>query len=186
MELQYLFPTAIATHSIPVSVQELEQAESCVPSQLDQGLNSSLLAGTNQLLESAPQLKQHIQQCVDEFCIRLGLMPCVIRHSWINCYQPYQNIRPHRHEFTVLSGAYYLTCQGDPGTLSIDNPLGQFRINELAERATEYTESRWDIAVHQQLLVLFPSWLTHYSFDNCASKRTVIGFDCVYKDQTLF
>jgi uncharacterized protein (TIGR02466 family) len=181
----FLFPTVVSSYMIEANAMDIVM-------QIDneiKGYNGLIEKGSRSersaFLDKNLELKEKIQSCVDDYTKSLGLIPNKISYSWCNHYKKEGTILPHRHELSVISGAYYPFSDGYAGRLMFDNPLSVFKINEVSEEFNEYNRQTFDLEVFPGLLVLFPSWLTHYSKDNQADNRYVISFDTTIKNSHI-
>lgn len=159
-------------------IREIDSQTTAHNGLIRNGLRS---AGSN-FLDNFPDLKLAINNCIDKFTNELGILDCGIKYSWCNKYNKDGKITPHRHELSVLSGAFYPFATGYAGQIVFDNPCGVFKINEVTKDYTEYTRQNFAIDVYPGLLILFPSWLTHYTENNQADERYVISFDATIKE----
>jgi uncharacterized protein (TIGR02466 family) len=181
----YLFPTIISTFNLSSYNNQCSE----IVKQIDlhtttqNGLiKNGFRSKSSNFLDLFEDLKHEINLCVDEYTDELGILDCSIKHSWCNKYSREGVIKPHRHELSVVSGAFYPFATGYAGQIVFDNPSGIFKINEVTKNFNEYTRQQFSIDVYPGLLVLFPSWLTHYTENNQADTRYVISFDATVRE----
>jgi len=142
---------------------------------------STYFPGNDHLLDIdvplVKKLKQYIQEAIDEYVKESGLINCQLTNSWLSVMNNETELLPHRHEASVISGAYYpFVPQGSVG-LTVMNPLKPYRMCEVNERTTEYTAVDGTFPVKEGLLIIFPSWLEHKSDQNETNGRAVISFN---------
>ena len=109
--------------------------------------------------------------------------------------QPYQRVTTTsqriRQTYTsmmsqhVQSGAYYIRAPEGSSKLHFSRPLNPLRTNELIQFSNPYNLSEYVVPVQEDLLVLFPSWLEHYTDENNNSLRTVISFNTDYSKRNI-
>lgn len=182
-----LFPTRVAWSTVELEDSErasiVDHIRSATSAQESRSVRSSLLSAGSRFLDDFPNLAQRLQTVVDEYTQSLGLVDNIISYSWGNSYAPGANILPHRHEFTVLSGAYYVWSDGDAGDIAVETPLSYCRVNEIAQSPNSYNTRIERIPVGTGAVVVFPSWLNHWSERNTSQQRYVIGFDATSRSR---
>jgi uncharacterized protein (TIGR02466 family) len=182
----YLFPTVVSTFNIFSDVSNVMDIVESIKTE-SKGYNGLIAKGerseSSRFLEKHPELKSIIQNCIDNYTEELGLIKNKISYSWCNHYSKEGTIKPHRHELSVVSGAYYPFVDGYGGQLVFDNPCSIFKINEVTKDFNEYNRQDFRFDIFPGLLILFPSWLTHYTENNQAENRFVISFDTTINSQ---
>ena len=75
-----------------------------------------------------------------------------------------------------------LLNKGKEGSSSLhfSSPLAPLRMNQLTESSNPLNVSEYAIPCAEDLLILFPSWLEHYTDKNNNDLRTVISFNTHY------
>lgn len=178
----WLFPTIINVYNLLDSVnvdeinnkiEETEQVDTYYKLFNGKGSRSS----SSSFLDNSSVLKDAIQKCVDLYSDQLGLFPCTITYSWCNIYKDGGTIKPHRHELSLISGVFYSKADDHAGELIFDNPCQPFKVNEISTRLTEYNRQAFNFKVSAGDLILFPSWIMHYTENNFSSQRYVVSFD---------
>lgn len=178
----WLFPTIINVYNLLDSVDlnkinENIEAEEMVNTYHGLFVGGGLRSNSSTFLASAPELKTAIQDCVDLYSEELGLFPCKVTYSWCNIYRNGSTIRPHRHELSLVSGVFYSKVDDASGELVFDNPCQPFKVNEISNRLTEYNRQKFKFNVTAGDLIVFPSWLMHYTENNFSNHRYVVSFD---------
>ena len=126
------------------------------------------------------EFKKTIQDCIQEYCAEYGLPPLAIGNSWMNRVGVGGAVRPHRHEVSVLSGAFYPVADEGSAPLIFKNPLSVYKMYEYASDETFYNAAMMETPCEQGTLVLFPSWLEHYTNDNTTENRVTVSFNTSY------
>jgi uncharacterized protein (TIGR02466 family) len=145
---------------------------------LNNGLSS---IGNTDFLASAElkDIKSAIQDAVNIYTQEAGLESCTVAHSWFNILHSGHEVKPHRHEGSVVSGAFYPFVEEGSVGLNFESPLKPVKMNDIAEKQTQYTSYTSTIQVKSGLLIIFPSWLIHYTEQNQTSKRFTISFNTI-------
>ena len=126
-------------------------------------------------------LRSRIQLHVDEYAMELGLMPPEISNSWFNIMGKGSHFKPHTHQMSVVSGSFYVRSGGGSSPLTFVSPLQQLKMYEVAVQENQFNENEKSIYNVSGDLILFPSWLLHYSMDNQFDERCVIAFNTNYE-----
>jgi uncharacterized protein (TIGR02466 family) len=181
----WLFPTVISRFNLTndiknfdTIVQSIEDEQPSINLLIKNGYRSN----SSSFLNKLPNLKNTIQTCVDQYTNNLGLENCNISYSWCNVYAKNGQIKPHRHELSIVSGVFYARADDFAGELVFDNPLNMFRVNEISKTKTEYNTHDFKFNVSTGDLILFPSWIMHYSENNFSDARYLISFDTGIKN----
>ena len=122
-------------------------------------------------------IKQDIQNCIDQYCTKCGLEPAKIAKSWFNIQEEQGYVTEHRHELSIVSGAYYPYCDKDSAPIVFTSPILAPKMAEVHNNTTEFTADKTEFVPRTGLLVLFPSWLYHRSLHNKTKKRLTISFN---------
>lgn len=126
------------------------------------------------------QLNHDIQNCVHQFGLISGYMNIRLANSWFNIMHQGGIVRPHRHEGSVVSGAYYIRAPEGSSNLYFTSPLKIYRMFDIVNNSSVYSEYEQEIECKEGTLVLFPSWLEHGTRENYSDNRTVISFNTTY------
>lgn len=180
----WLFPTIINVYNLLDTVDlteinlKIEQQEFINNPLINKGLRSR----SSFFLDSTPSLQNAIQECIDSYVEQLGLLPCKISHSWCNIYRQSGFIKSHRHEMSLVSGVFYSKVDNSSGEIIFDNPCQPFKVNEMSLRLTEYNRQEFKFNISLGDLILFPSWIMHYTENNLSNNRYVTSFNTGLKD----
>lgn len=131
---------------------------------------------TNTFLDQKLWLKKVFQEEINEYVNSYGVIPANISYSWCNKYINNGIITPHKHEMSIVSGVYYPRILGKSSYLKIKNPCNPFKVNEITHRSTVFNMQEFEIPLEENMLILFPSWVDHYS-ENQSEIKYVISFD---------
>jgi ectoine hydroxylase-related dioxygenase (phytanoyl-CoA dioxygenase family) len=58
-----------------------------------------------------------------------------------------------------------------------DNPTTVLRPTDIFDKVTKFSQNAKEVVVQSGDLVLFPSWVWHYTDPNTSGKRCVVSFD---------
>ena len=136
---------------------------------------------TRNFLNNYPTLQTQIQSAVDVYTNKVGLVPLKITNSWYGVYEQNGKIDKHSHANSQVSGAYYPYIEFNQTGIVFDNPIDPLRPTDIFNNLTRYAEPAKEIRVSPGDLVLFPSWIKHYTDPNISGKRCVISFDTQIK-----
>jgi hypothetical protein len=131
---------------------------------------------TNTFLDRKLWLKQVFQEEINKYVDSYGVIPANISYSWCNKYINNGIIVPHKHEMSIVSGVYYPRILGKSSYLKIKNPCNPFKVNEISVKSTKFNMQEFEIPLEENMLILFPSWVDHYS-ENQSEIKYVISFD---------
>ena len=62
-----------------------------------------------------------------------------------------------------------------------ESPIRTPRMAEIHNKATDFTANNMEFEPKSGMLILFPSWLYHYSLPNKTAKRITISFNTYHK-----
>ena len=129
--------------------------------------------------KESEQMLITFQQCCNHFCEKMGNWPVVITGSWYNILPKGGRTERHRHEASVISGAYYLDLpEGDFGKFFVESPLQPYMMCVHNVRETPYGQYFYDVPIKEKHLYLFPSWLEHGSrVNNTNEDRWTVSFN---------
>ncbi len=113
-----------------------------------------------------------------------------VSNFWFNINGKKDYNKIHSHLKSVFSGVYYIKVPDRCGRLIFDAPHTELMLSYLnywhldVDEFNEYNSSMWSIDPTPGDLVIFPSWLAHYTEPNMSNKdRIVLVFNSgVVKD----
>ena len=122
-----------------------------------------------------PKLKDllvDVQLSINDYLKTLTLPPTMLSSSWFNILYKGGSVEKHQHadswdnkESSVVSGAYYPYVEENSCPLL----FGDGSIKES----------------FNGLLIIFPSWLEHWTTPNQSDKRITVSFNTIRKDVYL-
>lgn len=110
-------------------------------------------------------LKTIIYKSMDMVIDKLGIeVPQVeINSIWINSYKETQSIHPHNHSNSWYSGVYY-PYGSEHGPITFLTPLtSTTTISPNCIRKNQFNQDSAEFSVKTESILLFPSWLMHYT-----------------------
>lgn len=189
MILHNIFPTSVMEFDLNNSVDtkllwnELKEIRLEDHPLLTKGGKSSYFPGNTNLLDSdiplVSKLKEQIEISLKTYTNQTGLIPVSITNSWLSIMSANTMLLPHRHEASVISGAYYPHIPEGSVGLTFMNPLKPYRMCEVYAHSTEYSADEGTMPVKEGCLYVWPSWLEHKSDINNVDERAVISFNTV-------
>jgi len=181
------FPTLISTfelegHKDEKTVLELiEKFEATGNHRLVHEGQSSYIKGDEQFLNDKrlTDLWKTIQECCDIYTQEAGIDYTLLSTSWFNCLYEGGLVDAHRHERSVISGAYYPYVDPGSSPLILESPIQANFMNTNSINLTNYNRYEIECMPKTGLLVIFPSWLRHSVPRNPTQKRYTISFNTV-------
>jgi len=125
--------------------------------------------------------KEQIQLCVRYYSEKYMLIPNYIKNSWMNRVFKGGRVKLHQHPGSIISGAFYPIADEGSTPLVFKSPLHPLKMYEYVAQETLYNAALMEIPCEQGALVLFPSWLEHYTEENTTENRITISFNTSYK-----
>jgi uncharacterized protein (TIGR02466 family) len=183
-EVISLFPTPVGIYQIDIDLglvyKNLSKFKTG-PHGLLEDSNSSYDQDSSVLYdEDFKDLHMKIQTCLDDYVSIVQLQPLVVTGSWYNEMNVGCKVNLHRHEGSVVSGAFYVNTK-DAVPLRFKNPLLPYKMNDLHEgMSCQFSSPGVQLPPESGNLVLFPSWLEHET-DAEVGTRCVISFNTLYK-----
>jgi len=144
---------------------------------LVEGNGSSNYNGGGWNIDDYDGLRDTLQNCVNIYQDKLNLSDMFISNSWMNKMEPGGKIKPHRHEGSVVSGAYYPKTSPNSASLVFHSPISMYRMNDVFKGETEANSYFNYFPAQENILYLFPSWLQHETEVNNADDRYVLSFN---------
>ena len=179
-----LFPTPVSKYDL--SFLDLDKIFKIIkqvkvePHNLIGNSDSSYGSEFSILYDQLNFLKEELENCLQEYTQRVGLKDVEIVNSWFNNMTTGKSIKIHRHEGSVISGAFYIKVDDKSVPLRFKSPLYPYQMLSIFKTPTQYVCPDYDLKPTNGQLVLFPSWLEHETDAECG-KRVVISFNTFYK-----
>jgi uncharacterized protein (TIGR02466 family) len=129
------------------------------------------------------RLKNKVEEAAENFYTELGYKrsKMFVTQMWGNLMKGHGRITEHYHSNSLISGVFYLDLNEETsgGTVFTEPMNGIHRMISLpVETSTKYNTENFKINVKKQMLVLFPSYINHYSEpNNSADQRITISFN---------
>ncbi len=180
-----LFPTPVGAYEIDIDLDFVYRKiteYTSAPHFLLEDSDSSFGQDSNILEDSElADLRSKILECIDDYTDTTCLQPLDITGAWYNQMKKGDKVTLHRHEGSVISGAFYVKTDEDTVPLRFQSPLKPYKMNDLYENFnSQYASSGVQINVQPGSLLLFPSWLEHET-DAERGERCVISFNTFYR-----
>jgi uncharacterized protein (TIGR02466 family) len=186
-EIHNIFPIAIMEFKIPLSTKKLQEDLKKYKSTMKghpllEGGGSSTYDPNDSILEKTEfnLLKKEFEICLEEYKELTGLRKFQIINSWLSIMNKNVSLREHRHQASIISGAYYPKCPVGSVGLTLNNPLEPYKMCELYSKVTEFNAVKGILPVQEGYLYLFPSWLEHGTNVNTTDERYVISFNTMH------
>ena len=151
------------------------------PDDIGKGTTSSRQVENLLHINEFAEMKTVIEERLTEYCDDAGFEPVEIGKSWINHQVQEGYVASHRHELSIVSGAYYPIVEEGSAPIVFDSPIRTPRMAEIHNKATDFTANNMEFEPKSGMLILFPSWLYHYSLPNKTAKRITISFNTYHK-----
>ena len=107
---------------------------------------------------------EHITNYVREVFNPKDDIEYYITQSWISVTNPGEWHPHHRHANSIISGVFYIDTE-DTDRLTWTDPNIDHKEKGLQTQPKEFNKwngPEWSAAVEKNMLLLFPSWMTHY------------------------
>lgn len=184
-----IFPTLIQVHQIEFE-REVRMIKAFMddcemeewPGDIGKGSTSSRQVENLLHLNEFHNVKSSIEERLDEYCNDAGLEPVDISKSWINKQKQEGYVASHRHELSIVSGAFYPIVEEGSAPIVFESPIRGPRMAEIHNKTTDFTADKMEFEPKSGMLILFPSWLYHYSLPNKTANRVTISFNTFHKN----
>ena len=182
-----IFPTLVQVHNIECDTRVVKAfLDDCDmetwPDDIGKGTTSSRQVENLLHINEFEDIRKAIEERLSEYCDDAGLEPVDIGKSWINYQKQEGYVASHRHELSIVSGAYYPIAEEGSAPIVFDSPIRTPRMAEIHNKATDFTANNMEFEPKSGMLILFPSWLYHYSLPNKTAKRITISFNTFHKN----
>ena len=143
---------------------------------------------TNREFLFHPALKdlvKEIQLTINDYILQFEeLEPTIISASWFNVLGSGGVVEKHKHvdswlntKGSVVSGAYYPHVESGSVPLIFDFPDKR----KLSIQDTKYDTIPFSVESKSGNLILFPSWLPHWTEPNETNERITVSFNSIRK-----
>ena len=188
IEIHNIFPLAVMEFRILCSPNDhiTEKLEAYKPSMKDhpllEGGGKSTYNPYDSILDKPEfaELRREFEQRLKEYGKLLGLREFEMINSWFSIMEKDTSLKMHRHQASLISGAYYPKCPEGSVGLTFKNPLQPYKMCELYSEVTGYNAMEAILPAKEGHLYLFPSWLEHGTKTNTTDERYVISFNTMH------
>ena len=144
---------------------------------------------SKEILEPLPdalnELFSNFLGFVNDYCAQItGLNNLMLGNFWVNINQKYNYNRPHDHQNSILSGVYYVDCEGDDvgNFVAERDDTAEFFLGTY-KNVSGFTGTSFAITPLTGFAFLMPSWVLHSVEQNLTDRdRISIAFNFVNPD----
>ena len=144
---------------------------------------------SKEILEPLPdalnELFSNFLGFVNDYCAQItGLNNLMLGNFWVNINQKYNYNRPHDHQNSILSGVYYVDCEGDDvgNFVAERDDTAEFFLGSY-KNVSGFTGTSFAITPLTGFAFLMPSWMLHSVEQNLTDRdRISIAFNFVNPD----
>tara|TARA_Y100000114_G_C11760284_1_gene329161 strand:- start:765 stop:1415 length:651 start_codon:yes stop_codon:yes gene_type:complete len=149
---------------------------------------------SKEILEPLPielhNLFDQTTKWVNNYCTQItGISDLMVGNFWFNINPPNTFNRRHDHQNSVLSGVYYVDCEGDNiGNFVIERDDNmEFFARSKYINCAPFTQNSFEITPLTGFLFLLPSWVYHsVELNKEKHDRISLAFNFVPKDPEGF
>ena len=128
------------------------------------------------------ELFTNFEGFVNDYCAQItGLNNLMLGNFWININQKYDYNRSHDHQNSILSGVYYVDCEGDDvgNFVAERDDTAEFFLGTY-KNVSGFTGTSFSITPLTGFAFLMPSWVLHSVEQNLTDRdRISIAFNLV-------
>ena len=128
------------------------------------------------------ELFTNFEGFVNDYCAQItGLNNLMLGNFWININQKYDYNRSHDHQNSILSGVYYVDCEGDDvgNFVAERDDTAEFFLGTY-KNVSGFTGTSFAITPLTGFAFLMPSWVLHSVEQNLTDRdRISIAFNLV-------
>ena len=144
---------------------------------------------SKEILEPLPdalnELFSNFLGFVNDYCAQItGLNNLMLGNFWVNINQKYDYNRSHDHQNSILSGVYYVDCEGeDVGNFVVErDDTAEFFLGSY-KNVSGFTGTSFAITPLTGFAFLMPSWVLHSVEQNLTDRdRISVAFNFVNPD----
>ena len=144
---------------------------------------------SKEILEPLPdalnELFSNFLGFVNDYCAQItGLNNLMLGNFWVNINQKYDYNRSHDHQNSILSGVYYVDCEGeDVGNFVAErDDTAEFFLGSY-KNVSGFTGTSFAITPLTGFAFLMPSWVLHSVEQNLTDRdRISVAFNFVNPD----
>lgn len=121
------------------------------------------------------EMKNDVLECLDTMAREIrSPRTTQILDSWFNVMRGESSVKPHVHEKSFISGAFYVKLPEGSSKLYFNNPQAKVG-NKLY--GSRILPEQFEMPIKENHLYLFPSWLEHGTTSSTNEERIVISFN---------
>ena len=190
-QIEGLFPTPlyIANRDSDLDSTEKKEIEDIIEEgmYLDSNMTTHNTYIFNNKLKKLKQFcEMHIDNYVNQLLNHEEETNYYITQSWLSTTKPGEYHHTHYHSNSLISGTFYIsTAEGDMITCVDPNAGNKERgLKSEPKEHNIWNALEWSLPVNNNLLLLFPSWLSHYVPINESTRsepRMTIAFNTFAK-----
>ena len=144
---------------------------------------------SKEILEPLPdalnELFSNFLGFVNDYCAQItGLNNLMLGNFWVNINQKYNYNRSHDHQNSILSGVYYVDCEGDDvgNFVAERDDSAEFFLGTY-KNVSAFTGTSFAITPLTGFAFLMPSWVLHSVEQNLTDRdRISVAFNFVNPD----
>jgi uncharacterized protein (TIGR02466 family) len=179
-----VFPTLVLQKENFLSINQCEDLIS-LSKEISLGQHEALLGDSVSsykteinFLNKVLDIKEKIQEALNEYTELSGFCKTSLSNSWINFQKKDSSLKRHTHPFSVVSGALYLNVDEHSSPIYFYNPSPYLPFTEIKKYTPYSYEYVWFKPKIGEMF-LFPSWLAHGSDTmlNYTDDRVVLSFN---------
>ena len=137
------------------------------------------------LPDALNELFSNFEGFVNDYCSQItGLNNLMLGNFWVNINQKYDYNRSHDHQNSILSGVYYVDCEGDDvgNFVAERDDAAEFFLGSY-KNVSGFTGTSFSITPLTGFAFLMPSWVLHSVEQNLTDRdRISIAFNLVNPD----
>lgn len=134
------------------------------------------------LPDALTELFTNFEGFVNDYCAQItGLTNLMLGNFWININQKYDYNRSHDHQNSILSGVYYVDCEGDDvgNFVAERDDTAEFFLGTY-KNVSGFTGTSFSITPLTGFAFLMPSWVLHSVEQNLTDRdRISVAFNLV-------
>ena len=132
-------------------------------------LNKDIFSNLNELIED----------CVKEYTDKIFVtdQELNVTQSWVNRTEIGQEHHYHDHPNSILSGVFFLKSGSPIKFLNNRNCSFQLEHKKNVNSNNQYNQNAYEFSSEPRILILFPSYLTHYVPVNTGGDRYSLSFN---------
>ena len=124
-------------------------------------------------------LNEFIEDCVKEYTNKIlgSDQELNVTQSWVNRTEIGQEHHYHDHPNSILSGVFFLKSGSPIKFLNNRNCSFQLEHKKNVNSYNQYNQNVYEFSSQPRILILFPSYLTHYVPVNTGGDRYSLSFN---------